>query len=85
MAETASSRTLEAWQPQTGTANTFSMINITGSLGRLCLAEETTISLGVPLGSVSSSDDNSRHLQCLVTPRPAVSKNAERTHVLIDL
>ena len=75
-AEAASSRTPEAWQPQTATVNTFSMINITEGLGRLYLAEETTISLGVSLGSVGSSDDNSRHLQCLVPPRPAVSKKA---------
>lgn len=76
MAEAASSRTPEAWQAQTATANPFSMINITEGLGRLYLAEETTISLGVSLGSVNSSDDNSRHLQCLVSLRPAVSNKA---------
>lgn len=54
----------------------FPTINITEGLGRLYLAEETTISSGVSLGSVSSSGDNSRHLQCLVPSRPAVSKKA---------
>lgn len=76
MAEAASSRTPEAWQSQTVTANPFSMINIVEDLGRLYLAEETTVSLGVSLGSVNSSDDNSRHLQSLVSPRPAVPKKA---------
>ena len=76
MAEAASSRTSEVLQSQTVAANLFSMINITEDLGRLYLAEETTISLGVSLRSVSLSDDNSRHLQSLVSLRPAVPKKA---------